>query len=78
MRSSRRALLVFIIAIDARATAPNSAAMLSAWAGFVVLGVDLDDEAVEVGRDADIGAQLLGRHIHLQAVDDLGRAQGAV
>lgn len=70
-------LLVFIIAIDDEQLSPIGGDLLG-LGGIFMLGVDLDDEAVEVGRDADIGAQLLRRHIHLQAVDDFGGAQGAV
>jgi len=71
------ALLVFIIAIDDEQLRPIGGDVFG-LRRVLVLGIDLDDEAVEVGRDADISAQLLGRHVHLQAVDDLGGAQGAV
>ena len=71
------ALLVFIIAIDDEQLSPVGGDAFG-LGRVLVLGVDLDDQAVEIGGDADIGAQLLRRHIHLQAVDDFGGAQGAV
>ena len=46
--------------------------------GILVLGIDLDEQAIDIGRDAHIGAQLLRRHIHLQGINDLGGAQGAI
>ena len=77
MRSSRRAFLVLIVAIEHEQLRPFGGDALGLGRA-VVLGVQLDDQAVEIGRDADIGAQLGRRHIHLQAVDDFGGAQGAI
>ena len=70
-------LLILIVPIEHEQLRPFGGDALG-LGGAVVFGVKLDDQAVEVGGDADIGAQLLGRHIHLQAVDDFGGAQGAI
>ena len=47
-------------------------------AGVGVIGVDLDEQAVDIGRDAHVGAQLLRDHVHLQTVDDFGGAPRAI
>lgn len=45
---------------------------------ILMLDINLDEQAVDIRRDAHIGAQLQWRHVHLQAVNDLGGAQGTI
>ena len=70
-------LLVAIGAILHQELRPGAGDALG-LSGILVLGINLDEQAIDIGRDAHIGAQLLRRHIHLQGINDLGGAQGAI